>query len=112
MGLPNLNFNELAGQNQFVQDTISQLNKDLHAFHEPVVWSGGADPLHALCEILAPILSKISSENRLNEFLYRVDLAETKYNTISSGQNYFYTLAGLIIEREALKVFLRSKFNP
>jgi Mg/Co/Ni transporter MgtE len=60
-------------------------------------------------EDLSKLLENLSSEKRA-QLLYLIDLPE-KNNTIAPTLNYYDGLAEQIIHREALKVFLRSKFS-
>ena len=58
---------------------------------------------------LSKLLENLSNEKRA-QLLYLIDLPE-KNDAIIPAANYYESLAAQIIHREALKVFLRSKFS-
>lgn len=88
----------------FRLQTFAQLQKDL----ERAQCEFTLHPENFLDD-LSNLLENLSSEKRA-QLLYLIDLPE-KNDTISVSLNYYDGLAEQIIHREALKVFLRSKFS-
>ncbi len=88
----------------FRLQTFAQLQKDL----ERAQCEFTLNPANFLLD-LSKLLENLSSEKRA-QLLYLIDLPE-KNDAIVPTSNYYDGLAEQIIHREALKVFLRSKFS-
>ena len=88
----------------FRLQTFAQLQKDLDRAQCEFT-------LHpsTFLDDLSKLLENLSSEKRA-QLLYLIDLPE-KNDAILPTSNYYDVLAEQIIHREALKVFLRSKFS-
>lgn len=101
---------------EFIVATLNQINKDLQGLYygdytlEP---THEKPVLEQLVQSLVPILLELSKRQpeQLSQFIYRVDLQEKKFTEALYHDSGLYQLAHLIIEREALKVWLRLKFS-
>ncbi|MBK7130121.1 MAG: hypothetical protein IPM74_16895 [Crocinitomicaceae bacterium] len=101
---------------QFVRDTIAQINKDLGEFDiiEPSIeFYALHDKLRQLVIILAPVLDKLARHagDQLAQFIYRVDVNETIFKQCMSEAQPYHHLAEQVIQRCAQKVYLRIKFS-
>lgn len=87
----------------FRLQTIAQLQKDFDRAQIIVSFSMG--------EILPQITNALMrlTEQDLKQLLYLIDVPEIEWNP-ADGQSYQEKLAEVILHREALKVYLRSKF--
>jgi hypothetical protein len=119
MNLPQLNSHELQSflnQKDFVDATVAQINKDLQGLfygNFEAAKTPENNLLENLVQPLKPILVELSKRQpeQLSQFIYRVDLAEKKFFESLSSDETLQRLSLLIIEREALKVYLRLKFS-
>ncbi|MFM8596348.1 MAG: hypothetical protein ACKOBN_04535 [Flavobacteriales bacterium] len=83
--------------------TIAQLQKDFDRAQIVVNFS-----LDQILEQITNILMRVSEQD-LKQLLYLIDVPEIEWNQ-AEGQTYHEKLAEVILHREALKVYLRSKF--
>ncbi|MBI3134890.1 MAG: hypothetical protein HYZ14_09485 [Bacteroidetes bacterium] len=119
MSLPTPASDELKSffdQRAFVESTVAQINKDLLGLYYgdfSLSDSSQKNLLEELVTSLAPVLIELSKRQpeQLSQFIYRVDLGETKFFDALTADASFKKLAFLIIEREAMKVYLRIKFS-
>lgn len=98
-------------EQRFVDDTIAQIEKDLIGLLPAATsWKGkfSKNCIDELVTHLSPVLDELSRNGNLPQFIYRVDLAEKDFK-ISLKTEGMNVLAGLVIQREALKVYLRQK---
>jgi hypothetical protein len=95
--------NQQLAQPDFRLQTIAQLQKDFD--RAQVVVSFSLDDILAQLEVALNGLS----EQHLKQLLYLIDVPEIDWNQ-EIGQTYHQKLAEVILHREALKVYLRSKF--
>lgn len=95
--------NQQLAQPDFRLQTIAQLQKDFD--RAQVVVSFTFD------DILQQLEAALNglSEQHLKQLLYLIDVPEINWNP-AEGQSYQQKLAEVILHREALKVYLRSKF--
>lgn len=95
--------NQQLTQPDFRLQTIAQLQKDFD--RAQVVVSFTFD------DILQQLEAALNglSEQHLKQLLYLIDVPEIDWNQ-AEGQSYQQKLAEVILHREALKVYLRSKF--
>lgn len=95
--------NQQLAQPDFRLQTIAQLQKDFDRAQVEVSFS--------LDDILAQLEVALNglSEQHLKQLLYLIDVPEIDWNQ-EIGQAYHQKLAEVILHREALKVYLRSKF--
>lgn len=115
MNLPQaFNFNILWSKTDFIIATQRQINKDLCIYDVQFEEDFLEKPLpyEQLTILLSENLKTASQSNRFNlqQMLYTVDLPEKEMQLISKEDDFFEQLAEIIINREALKVFLRSQF--
>ena len=101
---------------EFIDATIAQLNKDLQGlFFEELKSDFNADSsiIDQLISTLQPVLQSLSKQHpeQLSQLIYRVDLGEKKYIDSLTQDISLKQLSYLVIEREAQKVYLRSKFK-
>ena len=119
MQLPQLNNPELQSffdQTRFIEATVAQINKDLQGLFYgdfSFIPSSEKNPLEQLVTQLVPIITDLSKRQpeQLAQFIYRVDLPEKKFVEAITEDSALQLLAFRIIEREALKVYLRMKFS-
>lgn len=95
--------NQQLTQPDFRLQTIAQLQKDFD--RAQVVVSFTFDDI---LQQLEAALNRLS-EQHLKQLLYLIDVPEIDWNQ-AEGQSYQQKLAEVILHREALKVYLRSKF--
>jgi len=104
-------------QQSFVDQTITQINKDLQGLYfDEFIFkneSNSNEIIDQLVVLLNPILVQLSKgrPEQLSQFIYRVDLGEKKYIDSISFDLSLMNLSYLVIEREAQKVYLRMKFK-
>jgi hypothetical protein len=110
-----LNDKEMHAQFQiadFVIKTQRQISKDFHtvgiSFREGFE---NAEFTHQ--KILLEVQSKLEeislmSEAKLLQLLYQIDIPEKQFLHLIHSNDFTIRLSGLIIRREAFKVFLRS----
>lgn len=96
---------------EFVQETIVQMNKDLDGISELSMFFDevSANQLESLREQMKQILISVQNPERIAQFVYRVDLNEHDFRNALQDENW-HDLAFLVIRREAQKVFLRHHF--
>lgn len=119
MSLPqqqNTNLNLHFNNQEFIDATIAQLNKDLQGlFFDELKSDFNPDSsiIDQLIVVLQPVLQALSKQQpeQLSQFIYRVDLGEKKYIDSLAQDISLKQLAYLVIEREAQKVYLRAKFS-
>ena len=101
---------------QFVRDTISQMNKDLGGLDtiSPTEdFYSLQDKLQSLIQLIAPVLEKLAHHagDQLAQFIYRVDVSEQNFLRCMSALQPYEYLAEQVIQRCAQKVYLRIKFS-
>jgi len=112
----NTNLQSQFNHKEFVEATVNQLNKDLLGIHFTDLTTEFKDDSSVLSQLiqnLRPVLQKLAKNQpgQLSQFIYRVDLNEQKFIDSLSKDPEMNDLSYLIIEREAQKVYLRSKFS-
>ena len=103
--------NELLGENDFLRLTIAQINKDLSAFTDERILEPSKSLEH-LFQQLKGIIKSLTSSNaqKLQGFVYRVDVKESIFVLYLKNHDVeIFTKE--IIKREALKIYLKSKFS-
>jgi hypothetical protein len=95
--------NQQLAQPDFRLQTIAQLQKDFDRAQVVVSFTFD-DVLQQLEAALNGL-----SEQHLKQLLYLIDVPEINWNP-AEGQSHQQKLAEVILHREALKVYLRSKF--
>ena len=95
--------NQQLAHPDFRLQTIAQLQKDFDRAQVAVSFS-----FDELLQQLEVALNGLS-EQHLKQLLYLIDVPEINWNQ-AEGQSYHQKLAEVILHREALKVYLRSKF--
>lgn len=103
-------------QEEFVNRTIAQIQKDLAGLYDEELRIANDDSntfLEQIVDLLIPIISILSKRHpeQLSQFIYRVDMKERDFHEALMKDNSFRILAVQIIRREAQKVFLRMKFS-
>lgn len=119
MSLPqnqNTNLSLYFKNQEFIDATVAQLNKDLQGlFFDELKSDFNSDSqiIDQLISTLQPILQSLTKQQpeQLSQFIYRVDLGEKKYIDSLAQDISLKQLAYLVIEREAQKVYLRAKFS-
>ncbi len=101
---------------EFIDATIAQLNKDLQGlFFSELKSDFNTDSsiIDQLTTTLQPVLQSLSKQQpeQLSQFIYRVDLGEKKYIDSLAKDLSLKDLSYLVVEREAQKVYLRKKFS-
>lgn len=97
----------------FVEKTITQLNKDVLGLSDievEVADVGAENVLEVLTLNVVELLRELDQTSGLQQFVYKIDLQEINWKYFMSFQN-FEKLAEEIIIREAQKVFLRELFK-
>lgn len=95
--------NQQLAEPDFRLQTIAQLQKDFDRAQIVVKFS--VDDV--LVQLEAALIGL--SDQHLKQLLYLIDIPEIDWNQ-AAGQSYQQKLAEVILHREALKVYLRSKF--
>jgi len=119
MQMPDLNGEQLRqffDQKEFVSATVAQINKDLQGLAYAdfeYTFSTEKNHLQELSTQLKTILLELSKRQpeQLSQFIYKVDLQERKFIASLEKDLTLHDLALLIVEREALKIYLRQKFS-
>lgn len=119
MNLPEYSNNKLNtyfNQREFVEATVAQINKDLQGLYHgefSIDIDSSQNILDDLIKALTPVLVELSKNRpeQLAQFIYRVDLNEKRFMDSISHNLILDHLSGLIIEREAQKVYLRKRFS-
>ncbi len=97
----------------FVEQTCSQINKDLLGISEVFVTSDNLldnEPMEGLTNQLLLIFESFNGPEKLSQFIYKVDLPEMDFQeALSKGD--WNNLAFLVIRREAQKVYLKNMFR-
>ncbi len=107
-----LELNDFFANKEFIENTISQLIKDFNRCGLEIEFE-----LNTLIPIKEELTNQIASRlirlsgTELQQFIYTVDLQENKFLTAVTMNDDFKTLAYEILEREALKVFIRRNYS-
>lgn len=99
---------------EFIEATISQINKDLNGIHQfnQINLSKKNEPILAiLIDDMCQIIQVLLEMNKLQQFLYSVDLDESISSEYSFGNLTIKELSFQIIKRESYKVFLRNFYS-
>lgn len=108
--LSNQNFQ----QYNLIEQTVSQLNKDLLSCGFVVEWSGNTftayQDIVLQLEVIIRQLVK-SGPSNLNAWLYRVDIPESTLKRIINQTNRVELLAPAILERTFIKVYYRNNYQ-
>ena len=106
-----LKINESLSDFDFVEKTMAQISKDFNRCGLEVEFE-----FNAILPIKEELTNQIASRlirlsaTELQQFIYTVDLQENKFFNAITMNDDFKTLAGEILKREALKVFIRSNY--
>ena len=99
----------------FVIKTQQQLIKDFEKYnlYFPSDFQSNAYSQEAIEGFIARHIQDImkEGETRLLQLLYTIDLPEKEFLSLTSREDFLERLAEKILLREALKVYLRSKFS-
>jgi hypothetical protein len=90
----------------FRADTLAQLEKD---FHRCGLTLSSLD-VNNLLSSVETCLSHVSS-SQLQQLIYLIDIPESLFVSMARKPTFHCELSEAILMREALKVYLRSKFN-
>lgn len=107
-----LRINESFTNIDFVKKTMDQISKDFNRCGWEIEFE-----LNTLLPIKEELTNQIASQlirlsaTELQQFIYTVDLQENKFLNAVTMNDDFKSLAGEILKREALKVFIRSNFS-
>lgn len=107
-----LRINESLTSIDFVKKTMDQISKDFNRCGWEIEFE-----LNTLLPIKEELTNQIASQlirlsaTELQQFIYTVDLQENKFHSAVTMNDDFKSLAGEILKREALKVFIRSNFS-
>ncbi|MBU3660276.1 MAG: hypothetical protein FGM14_10420 [Flavobacteriales bacterium] len=107
-----LEINDFFNNQEFIEKTVAQIIKDFNSCGWEVCFeSNSILPIKEdLTNQIASQLFRLSA-TELQQFIYTVDLQENKFlNAVTKNDDY-KSLAGEILKREALKVFIRSKYS-
>lgn len=102
-------------EGKFVLKTQQQIEKDFAKFNLFFPDSFIETAL-TTTEILDLITSRLISfseegETRMLQLMYTIDVKEGDFLKLTQEADFFQQLAYMVLEREALKVFLREKFS-
>jgi hypothetical protein len=107
-----LKINESLTNFDFVEKTMAQISKDFNRCGLEIEFE-----LNTLIPIKEELTDQIASRlirlsgTELQQFIYTVDLQENKFLNAVTMNDDFKSLAGEILKREALKVFIRSNYS-
>ncbi len=107
-----LRINESLTNIDFVKKTMDQISKDFNRCGWEIKFE-----LNTLIPINEDLTNQIASQlirlsaTELQQFIYTVDLQENKFLNAVTMNDDLKSLAGEILKREALKVFIRSNFS-
>lgn len=99
----------------FVLKTQRQIGKDFGTagidFLED--FSTNPYPIHQLLSEISIRLREVNSTNStaFSQLLYQIDIPESMLANLSNSEDFYSSLAEIVLRREAYKVFLRSKFS-
>jgi len=100
---------------EFVLKTQQQISKDFAKFNLtfPEKFEERPYTKEDIELLIADHLAEILKfgETRLLQLLYTIDIPEKQFLQLTQNQNFIQILSQKILEREALKVFLRMKFS-
>ena len=98
----------------FILKTQQQIHKDFAKFNLDFPENFIFEPFSkeqielAIQDNLAIIIK--SGEIKLMQLLYTIDIPEEKFLQITQDSNFIHLLSEMILKREALKVYFRSKY--
>ena len=98
----------------FILKTQQQIHKDFAKFNLDFPENFIFEPFSkeqielAIQDNLAIIIK--SGEIKLMQLLYKIDIPEEKFLQITQDSNFIHLLSEMILKREALKVYFRSKY--
>jgi hypothetical protein len=99
---------------EFVLKTQQQIAKDFAKFNMffPESFENTPFSKEEIELWIADHLTEIMKygETRLLQVLYTIDISEKQFLSLSQDKQFIQLLSEKILEREALKVYLRSKF--
>jgi hypothetical protein len=110
--LNQLELNDFFKNKEFIENTISQLIKDFNRCGWEIEFE-----LNTLMPIKEDLTNQIASHlirlsgTELQQLIYTVDLQENKFLNAFTMNDDFKSLAGEILKREALKVFIRRNYS-
>lgn len=108
------NLPEYWDNEEFVQKTIDQINKDFAKFNiNSLNFKEELPSIDDLVDEMKGLLMDFfkTQSSQLPQLMYTIDIPEKAFNQLTSSLNFFEDLAEMILHREALKVFLRLKFS-
>jgi hypothetical protein len=107
--------NQELKSDDFVLKTQSQIVKDFGTvgIDFPSDFQSFALALDQLIEEVSNRLKELqsSSSSSFSQLLYQIDIPESILPDVSQSDDFYSSLAEVVIKREAYKVFLRSKFS-
>ena len=104
----------LPSKEDFVLKTQQQIHKDFAKFNLDFPENFIFEPFLkeqielAIQDNLAIIIK--SGETKLMQLLYTIDIPEEKFLQITQDPNFMQVLSEMILKREAMKVYFRSKY--
>jgi len=107
-----LKINESLTNIDFVEKTMAQISKDFNRCGWAIEFK-----LNTFIPIKEDLTNQIASHlillsaTELQQFIYTVDLQENKFLNAVKINDDFKSLAGEILKREALKVYIRSNYS-
>mgnify|MGYP006386748793 CR=1 FL=1 len=102
---------------EVVRNTAAQVIKDFGMAGVEINFSGNPETAYKeLLDQALPALKGLYQQNpgSFMALLYRIDVEERKVKQLSdtlSGSEFFAQLAGLVIEREFIKVLIRKLYS-
>jgi len=112
LSLPNLKL-ELTNS-EFLEATCDQINKDLEGLISNDITKNKKlyeSPIELLTSQLCEIIHLLSELNKIQQFIYKVDLNENIFKDYITRQINIEEFSFQIIFREAQKIYLRNYFK-
>ncbi len=101
-------------KSDFLLATCQQINKDLAGFGSKKIeipTDFNSPPLPFLSAQMCEIIHLLEQMNKIQQFIYLVDLKESIFKSFCAKTLHTEDLAYEIIKREAQKVYLRHYFS-
>lgn len=107
--------NQELNSTEFVLKTQRQIIKDFGTAGVDFV-----DDFHSIPFAVERVISMVSMKlkevqemgsNSLSQLLYQIDIPESILADLAQSDDFYLSLAEVVLKREAYKVYLRSKFS-
>lgn len=105
---------KLRNNTEFTQLTVAQIVKDFHSVGIDVQNQISASFSYDVLEnVVCGLIQQLHSTNseKFRRLLYTVDLPESDVKRISKSPHFYVDLSQMLIQREFLKVLIRTSYQ-